>query len=153
MLKKKPVDAPSLAVASNNLIALRGSKDLFDSLKKFDKIIVKKPGAQQLQFVEGLDHKLSARQKEAMSFNRFLLLLSSNKLDQVTHLSINTYAGRWSFHFWASHTRLSFPAGSGTCASVAGEFSGQRHADSFGSLIAFERRKARKGRRDFGTIC
>jgi hypothetical protein len=34
VLKRRPSDAPSAAVASNNLIMLRGKKDMFDSLKR-----------------------------------------------------------------------------------------------------------------------
>jgi signal recognition particle subunit SRP72 len=34
VLKRRPSDAPSAAVASNNLITLRGKKDMFDSLKR-----------------------------------------------------------------------------------------------------------------------
>jgi hypothetical protein len=84
VLKRKPVDALSVAIASNNLIAIRGGKDLFDSLKKSDKLLENKGLGQKLQFAEGLDHKLSTRQKEAISFNRCLLLLHSNKLSQVS---------------------------------------------------------------------
>ncbi|CAK9259565.1 unnamed protein product [Sphagnum jensenii] len=83
VLKRKPVDALSVAIASNNLIAIRGGKDLFDSLKKSDKLLENKGLGQKLQFAEGLDHKLSTRQKEAISFNRCLLLLHSNKLSQA----------------------------------------------------------------------
>ncbi|KAL2635678.1 hypothetical protein R1flu_007157 [Riccia fluitans] len=85
-LKKKVQDDSSIAVASNNLIALRGARDLFDALKKFDKIFEKKAGGHRLQFSEKLDSRLSAKQKEAISFNSILLLLHSNKLDQAREL-------------------------------------------------------------------
>ncbi|KAG6541191.1 hypothetical protein Mapa_017425 [Marchantia paleacea] len=85
-LKKKPQDESSIAVASNNLIALRGARDLFDALKKFDKLFEKRSGGQKMQFTEKLESRLSARQKEAISFNSMLLLLHSNKLDQVREL-------------------------------------------------------------------
>eukprot|EP00249_Psilotum_nudum_P010597 c22638_g1_i1 orf=54-2165(+) len=86
LLKLKLADAPSTAVASNNLVALRNAKDMFDSLKKIDKLIEKKDSDQGLKFVNGLEHKLSLRQKEAIGFNRCLLLLHSNKLDQAREL-------------------------------------------------------------------
>jgi hypothetical protein len=80
VLKRKPV----VAIASNNLISIKGGKDLWDSLKKFDKLLENKGLGQKLQFAEGLDHKLSTRQKEAISFDQCLLLLHSNKLSQVS---------------------------------------------------------------------
>lgn len=83
ILKRKPADAPSLSVATNNLVALKGVRDLFDGLKKTEKFLEKKGAGQKIQFAENLEHRLSARQKECMSFNRCLLLLHSNKLDQV----------------------------------------------------------------------
>lgn len=86
-LKQKFTDASSMAVACNNLTVLKGNKDLFDSIKKFEKLFEKKASSDQgLLFVEGLEHKLSLRQKEAISFNRFLVLLLSNKLDQAREL-------------------------------------------------------------------
>lgn len=87
LLKQKLADAPSMAVASNNLIALKGNKDMFDSIKKFEKLFEKKTSSELgVLFMEGLEHKLSSRQKEAISFNRFLVLLLSNKLDQAREL-------------------------------------------------------------------
>lgn len=83
ILKRKPADAPSLAVATNNLIALKGSRDLFDSLKKTEKLLEKKDASQKLQLAENLENRLTMRQKEALCFNRCLLLLHSNKLDQA----------------------------------------------------------------------
>ncbi|KAG0556540.1 hypothetical protein KC19_11G061100 [Ceratodon purpureus] len=87
ILKKKPADAPSLAVATNNFIALKGARDLFDALKKTDKLLEKKDAGQKLQFAENLENRLSMRQKESLSFNRCLLLLHSNKLDQARDFS------------------------------------------------------------------
>jgi signal recognition particle subunit SRP72 len=83
VLKKKPADASSLAVAAINSIALKGARDLFDGLKKTEKLLEKKDAGQKLQFAENLEYRLSMRQKEAISFNRCLLLLHSNKLDQA----------------------------------------------------------------------
>eukprot|EP00897_Mesotaenium_endlicherianum_P002184 jgi/Mesen1/1994/ME000147S01088 len=87
LLKRRLADAPSMAVACNNLVALRGSKDLFDSLKRMDKLVAADRGSAgggALSLADGLDAKLSARQKEALLFNRCLLLLHSHKLDQAT---------------------------------------------------------------------
>lgn len=86
ILKQKLADAPSIAVATNNLIALKGAKDVFDGLKKFDKLIDKSGGVQGLQLADSLEYKLSARQKEAIYCNRALLLLNANKLDQAREL-------------------------------------------------------------------
>ena len=74
ILNQKLVDAPSIAVATNNLIALKGAKDVFDGLKKFDKLIDKSGAGQGLQLADSLEYKLSARQKEAIYCNRLLLL-------------------------------------------------------------------------------
>ncbi|KAJ7549177.1 hypothetical protein O6H91_07G043800 [Diphasiastrum complanatum] len=83
LLKRNPADAPSVAVALSNLAAARGSKEVSDSLKRFDKVLELKGGGRRLQFVEGLEQKLSAKQKEAIIYNYFLLLLHSNRLNQA----------------------------------------------------------------------
>ncbi|ONK71155.1 uncharacterized protein A4U43_C04F5360 [Asparagus officinalis] len=80
-------DASSLAVATNNLIALRGTKDASDSLRKLERHIKKTDGAGQFQLANSLDFKLSQRQKEALYCNRLLLLLQANKLDQAQELA------------------------------------------------------------------
>lgn len=73
-----------MAVASNNAVVLKGNKDLADSIRKFDSMFEKNASPDQvLHFVDTLEHKLSARQKEAIAFNRALVLLLGNKLDQV----------------------------------------------------------------------
>lgn len=76
-------DASSLAVATNNLISLRGTKDVSDSLRRLDRLIEKGTGARQFQLANSLDFKLSTRQKESLYANRLLLLLQANRLDQV----------------------------------------------------------------------
>ncbi|KAH9299775.1 hypothetical protein KI387_031457, partial [Taxus chinensis] len=86
ILKQKLPDASSIAVATNNLIALKGTKDVSDGLKKLEKLIEKGGGGQGLQLADGLEYKLSARQKEAIYCNRTLLLLHANKLDQAREL-------------------------------------------------------------------
>ena len=89
-INRNLADASSLAVATNNLIALRGTKDASDSLRKLDRLIEKTGGARQFQLTNGLDFKLSQRQKEALYSNRLLLLLQANKLDQVSrHFSVH----------------------------------------------------------------
>jgi signal recognition particle subunit SRP72 len=104
LIKAKPADESSMAVASSNLIALRGARDLFDALKKFDKLFEKKTAGQRVQFTDKLEQRLSARQKEAISVNRFLVLLHSNKLDQVrdkllTAPFLDTFASSTQFSF------------------------------------------------------
>lgn len=84
LLKQKLGDAPSIAVASNNAVVLKGNKELADSIRKFDSMFEKNISPDQgFLFVNTLEHKLSARQKEAIAFNRVLVLLLANKLDQV----------------------------------------------------------------------
>ena len=74
-----------MAVACNNLVVLKRNKEFSDSLRKLDSLFDKKTSEEGLRFAEGLEHRLSTRQKEAIAFNRFLLLLLGNKLDQVCH--------------------------------------------------------------------
>lgn len=54
-------------------------------LSRFDRLI-EKDAAGKPRFADALALKLSPRQKEALFFNRFLLLLHSNKLDQAREL-------------------------------------------------------------------
>ncbi|XP_015167751.1 uncharacterized protein [Solanum tuberosum] len=79
-------DESSLEVAVNNLIALKGSKDVSDGLRKLDKLIEKSDGPEKFQLARGLDLKLSQKQREAIYTNRVLLLLHSNKMDQAREL-------------------------------------------------------------------
>ncbi|KAI3831549.1 hypothetical protein MKX03_029507 [Papaver bracteatum] len=76
-------DDSSLAVAINNLIALKGPKDASDGLRKLDKLIEKGNAAHGFQLARGLDLKLSSKQKEAIYTNRVLLLLHASRLDQA----------------------------------------------------------------------
>ena len=109
-LKRRPADAPSVAVAVTNLIALRGPKDVADGLKRLEKIVVPVGGGgegkeggvggkgggggvfsagggvggvTELRFEDNLEVKLSRRQKAAVLQNRFLLLLLANRADEV----------------------------------------------------------------------
>lgn len=86
VINKNLADEPSLAVAINNLIALKGPKDTSDGLRKFDRIIEKSDDAQDFHLAHGLDLKLSPKQKEAIYSNRVLLLLQSNRLEQAREL-------------------------------------------------------------------
>lgn len=86
IIKRNLADESSLAVAINNLIALKGPKDVSDGLRKLDKLIEKGDGTQSYKLTHGLDLKLSTMQREAVYTNRMLLLLHSNKLDQAREL-------------------------------------------------------------------
>jgi signal recognition particle subunit SRP72 len=83
MINGQSADPSSLAVATTNLISLKGTKDTADSLKKLDRLIGTSTAPNQLHLVENLDFKLSPRQKEALYSARVLLLLHANKTDQV----------------------------------------------------------------------
>lgn len=84
IIKRDLADESSLAVAVNNLIALKGPKEVSDSLRKLDRL--KEKDSQYFQLARGLDLKLSPKQKEAIYANRVLLLLHANKLDQAQEL-------------------------------------------------------------------
>ncbi|XP_060216160.1 uncharacterized protein LOC132643676 [Lycium barbarum] len=86
LVKRNLADESSLAVAVNNLIALKGPKDVSDGLRKLDKLIEKSDGPEKFQLARGLDLKLSQKQREAIYTNRALLLLHSNKMDQAREL-------------------------------------------------------------------
>ncbi|XP_075649755.1 uncharacterized protein LOC142620240 [Castanea sativa] len=77
-------DESSLAVAVNNLIALKGPKDVSDGLQKLDRL--KEKDSQNFQLAHGLNLKLSPKQREAVYANRVLLLLHANRLDQGREL-------------------------------------------------------------------
>ncbi|KAD3068439.1 hypothetical protein E3N88_36319 [Mikania micrantha] len=87
LIKRNLPDEPSNAVAINNLIALKGPKDITDGLKKLDRLIQKNSGDQSFQLVPSLELKLSPKQKESIYINRMLLLLHSNKIDQAHELA------------------------------------------------------------------
>ena len=84
IINRNLADESSFAIAVNNLIALKGSKDVSDNLRKLDRL--KEQDASAFQLARGLD-KLSPKQKEAIYTNRVLLLLHANKMDQVLCLS------------------------------------------------------------------
>ncbi|KAJ6361791.1 hypothetical protein OIU78_002244 [Salix suchowensis] len=83
IINRNLADESSFAIAVNNLIALKGSKDVSDNLRKLDRL--KEQDASAFQLARGLD-KLSLKQKEAIYTNRVLLLLHANKMDQAREL-------------------------------------------------------------------
>ncbi|XP_047318956.1 signal recognition particle subunit SRP72 [Impatiens glandulifera] len=87
IIKRNLADETSLAIAINNLIPLKGPKDVSDSLKKLDRLIEKGGGPQSFQLAHGLDLKLLQHQKEAIYSNKLLLLLQSNRMDQARELA------------------------------------------------------------------
>ncbi|EPS72346.1 hypothetical protein M569_02406 [Genlisea aurea] len=87
IIKKNLADESSIAVSVNNLIVLKGPKDVSDGLRKLDKLIEKGDGLHPFRLARGLDLKLSQKQREAIYVNRLLLLLHSNKLDQARELA------------------------------------------------------------------
>ncbi|CAI9106505.1 OLC1v1005681C1 [Oldenlandia corymbosa var. corymbosa] len=80
------------AVAINNLIALKGPKDVSDGLRKLDRLSEKVDGQQSFKINHTLDLRLSTKQREAVYTNRVLLLLHSHKLDQAREL-VDTLSG------------------------------------------------------------
>lgn len=84
IIKRNLADESSFAVAVNNLVALKGPKDVNDSLKKLDRI--KEKDMQNFQLARVLDLRLSPKQREAIYANRVLLLLHANKMDQAREL-------------------------------------------------------------------
>ncbi|KAL8527529.1 hypothetical protein ACS0TY_005393 [Phlomoides rotata] len=87
IIKKRLPDESSHAVAISNLIALKGHKNVSDSLKKLDELIEKGEGPLTFRLARDLDLKLSQKQREAIYVNRLLLLLHSNKVDQAKELA------------------------------------------------------------------
>ncbi|XP_057750837.1 uncharacterized protein LOC130969211 [Arachis stenosperma] len=84
IIKRDMADESSIAVAVNNLVSLRGPKDVSDSLRKLDRL--KDKEAQNFRLASELDLKLPAKEKEAIYANRVLLLLHANKMDQGREL-------------------------------------------------------------------
>ncbi|XP_073150337.1 uncharacterized protein [Henckelia pumila] len=87
IIKRNLADESSLAVSTNNFVALKGPKDASDGLRKLDKLIEKSEGPLTFRLARDLDLKLSQKQKEAIFVNRLLLLLHSNKVDQARELA------------------------------------------------------------------
>ncbi|KAE8692312.1 SRP72 RNA-binding domain isoform 2 [Hibiscus syriacus] len=84
IINRNMADEPSLAAAVNNLIAVKGPKDISDSLRKLDRL--KEKDSQKFELAHAIDLKLSPKQKETLYSNRVLLLLHANKMDQAREL-------------------------------------------------------------------
>ncbi|NXJ90421.1 SRP72 protein, partial [Corythaixoides concolor] len=76
IIKLKPTDVGLLAVIANNIITINKDQNVFDSKKK-----VKMTNA------EGVEHKLSKKQLQAIEFNKALLAMYTNQADQCRKLS------------------------------------------------------------------
>ncbi|KAK7793568.1 hypothetical protein R5R35_000404 [Gryllus longicercus] len=70
-LKQKPNDIGLVAIASNNIITINKDQNVFDSKKKIKSATV-----------EGLEHKLTTRQRKNIALNQCLLTLYTNQADQ-----------------------------------------------------------------------
>lgn len=81
IIHRNLADESSLAVAMNNLISLKGPKDVSDSLRKLDRL--KEKDVQGFQLSRMVDLKLLKKEKEAIFNNWLLLLLHANKMNQV----------------------------------------------------------------------
>ncbi|EFH64874.1 predicted protein [Arabidopsis lyrata subsp. lyrata] len=68
IIKRNLGDELTIAVAVNNLVASKGSKDISDGLRKFDRL--KEKDSQNFQLSQDLDAKLSQKNKEAIYANR-----------------------------------------------------------------------------------
>lgn len=64
MLRNKPSDIGLVAVASNNLLAINGDQNIFDSKKRV-----------KAATVEGLELKLTNKQRSAIARNNALLAM------------------------------------------------------------------------------
>ncbi|KAF8388642.1 hypothetical protein HHK36_027319 [Tetracentron sinense] len=68
IINRNLADDSSLAVAINNIITLKGPKEVSDGLRKLDRLIEKGNGVQSFQLSRGLDLKLSPKQMEAIYY-------------------------------------------------------------------------------------
>lgn len=76
VIKLKPTDIGLLAVVANNIITINKDQNVFDSKKKV-----------KLANAEGVEHKLSKRQLQAIEFNKALLSMYTNQAEQCRKLS------------------------------------------------------------------
>ncbi|NXV69572.1 SRP72 protein, partial [Molothrus ater] len=76
IIKLKPTDVGLLAVIANNIITINKDQNVFDSKKKV-----------KLTNAEGVEHKLSKKQLQAIEFNKALLAMYTNQADQCHKLS------------------------------------------------------------------
>ncbi|XP_043915380.1 signal recognition particle subunit SRP72 [Protopterus annectens] len=70
VIKLKPADIGLLAVVANNIITINKDQNVFDSKKKV-----------KLASVDGVEHKLSKKQLQAIEFNKALLATYTNQAD------------------------------------------------------------------------
>jgi len=75
MLKRKPDDIGLVAIASNNSITLNRDQNVFDSKKKI-----------RSAMAEGLNNKLTSRQRKAIRINQCLLSIYTNPTEQTVQL-------------------------------------------------------------------
>lgn len=96
-LKAKPDDIALVAVASNNLVTLNKDQNVFDSKKRMKSATH-----------EGLEHKLTSRQRRSIAYNQCLLAMYTN---QVKHQRImfvkSVFARRWSYKLLAKPGQFS----------------------------------------------
>ncbi|XP_057307237.1 signal recognition particle subunit SRP72-like [Hydractinia symbiolongicarpus] len=71
VLKSKPPDIALVAVISNNIISINKDRDLFDSKKRLKSICV-----------DGLPHKLTSVQQQAVEINKCLLYMYTNQMEK-----------------------------------------------------------------------
>uniref|UniRef100_A0A8C8RYN7 Signal recognition particle subunit SRP72 n=1 Tax=Pelusios castaneus TaxID=367368 RepID=A0A8C8RYN7_9SAUR len=76
IIKLKPTDVGLLAVIANNIITINKDQNVFDSKKKV-----------KLTNAEGVEHKLSRKQLQAIEFNKALLAMYTSQADQCRKLS------------------------------------------------------------------
>lgn len=75
VLKHKSNDVALTAVASNNMVAINKSQNVFDSKKKI-----------RAAMADTCEHKLTTRQKRTIALNNCLLTLFTNQDDQVHNM-------------------------------------------------------------------
>ncbi|XP_057340961.1 signal recognition particle subunit SRP72 [Microplitis mediator] len=75
VLKMKPDDMALAAVASNNLVTLNKDHNVFSSKKRMKSATL-----------EGLEHKLTSRQRKSIAYNQCLLALYTNQGEQCQKL-------------------------------------------------------------------
>lgn len=81
IVKLKPTDVGLLAVIANNIITINKDQNVFDSKKKV-----------KLTNADGVEHKLSKKQLQAIEFNKALLAMYTNQADQCRKLSATLQA-------------------------------------------------------------
>ncbi|CAH2293507.1 signal recognition particle subunit SRP72 [Pelobates cultripes] len=81
IIKLKPTDIGLLAVVANNIITVNKDQNVFDSKKKV-----------KLTNAEGVEHKLSKHQLQAIEFNKALLSMYTNQAEQCRKLATGLQA-------------------------------------------------------------